>query len=401
MDRQNGNVERPESPEWVVLKVARSHRIALDPLDEQRQQFVRAAGGALCLELSLGGGAPPGCHLPVARGGIEMSESNAPTPPDRTTQEVVASLLPVIEGQIALKLQERDERRRNERLVTFSIIATIVAAAVVYMLNTSAEITVLKSGKLISDEIEEQRGEIELNYELLSLERSVMRFDASKTINANEAGVVIRDIESLNSKLKDAEGRDGQFRIVVETAARNFALAYLVDYVDRMEAIHPNLAQVDDVNTLQSILHMRGRQLLAEPGLASWANPADPMADVYKRYRAYAEGVRKGGYPEVYLAYELLLTHLEEKANRDPEASSQTDDKMARLFEEGKYLNEVDAENFVVVMADLAGDPLPNDSVRSKRIASRVKDFICEYRDQNTLLSSVYDSVEFQCPMTH
>lgn len=28
------------------MKVARSHRIALDPTDEQRQQFVRAAGCA-------------------------------------------------------------------------------------------------------------------------------------------------------------------------------------------------------------------------------------------------------------------------------------------------------------------------------------------------------------------
>ena len=247
------------------------------------------------------------------------------------------------------------------------------------------------SVETVSDELREKiTSEMEkgfqLNHKILSLERRVFRIDDREGFSRKDADTIMDEIGELNSQLEDLGGVTDQFMGIVETAAKNFALANLTDFVDRIERMYPDLVQTNNIETVEAMLHMRGLQLISDPEPGFWTDSANPRRNIYDKYRAYADRALQVGYPELYLVYELLLSHL-----------GGQDEKITTLLEGVDDLNEQDTGNFVSVMSSLATGSFNDGAVLSSKIASRVKNFLCEYEGRDVLLRIIGVQVELSC----
>ena len=121
----------------------------------------------------------------------------------------------------------------------------------------------------------------------------------------------------------------------------------------------------------------QGARLLDAAGAPrSWLDAAGPMRETYDTYRQYANRISAVGYPEVYVAFELLLRYMEERPQRE----------LAALFEDADNLNDQDTERFIRFMILMAEDP-------RQRLSERTREFICEFRSRS-LLAEVFDGLE-------
>lgn len=216
-----------------------------------------------------------------------------------------------------------------------------------------------------------------LNFRVLSL------LELADSFATQDANSIINDVEALYSRRSDPEGHE-QLRFAVETAAKNFIQANRLDLAVRLEDVAPEVVKTSTL-FLEVMIQAQGQQLLGDAGAPrSWGDPLGLKA-AYDSYRAYASKAELTGYPELYLAYEMLLGYV---ANRPEE-------EIKELIVDTSNLNDVDAANFVAVVVNLA--TVRSGVPRTKRIAARVKEFLCTFRDQGGLLLAVREQANVRC----
>ncbi len=161
---------------------------------------------------------------------------------------------------------------------------------------------------------------------------------------------------------------------------QNFVAAGRLDFAIRIERLAPDLF-LKRANIVATMVHAFGLTLLADAGAPdSWTEDTGSRNETYRNYRKYADKAELIGYPETYLLFEMLLGHIE---GRPAEVIS-------NLIEETDSLSEEDAELFVQIMTSLAvGKMTTEPTAKSKRVASRVGAFLCEYKEKGQLLGKI------------
>lgn len=243
------------------------------------------------------------------------------------------------------------------------------------------------------EELENRFAAIRFDSQIAALNFRVQRLDLAEGFSTEEAKSILTEITTLYSQQTDAESRN-KLTFAIETAAKNFAQVDRPEFVLQLEDIAPDLFQISGAIS-QVMIQLLGNRLLGDAGAPhSWLEAEGSMKKTYENYRRYADRANDTGYPELYSAYEMLLRSVGERP-RDETMHLE----IMHLIEDTGSLNEVDANNFVQLMAALAtGNP---DIPGAGRIAERVQGFLCQYVEESDLFSTVLAVAELQCPRSH
>ena len=213
----------------------------------------------------------------------------------------------------------------------------------------------------------------------------VLRIDTAEGFSNEDAEAIIVEIKSLHSQQPDIESRN-KLRFAIETAATSFVRANRPDFVYRLEELEPAIFQTNG-SILQLMVQVLGNRLLADVDTPqSWKRVEGRMKKTYENYQKYADRAKINGYPEIYLAYEMLLRFVEEEGQ---------DEIILKLIDDLSTLNDQDAENFDGLMMVLLNED--SDFPGGKRIANQVKDFLCRFKEQSPLLFNVFNAAELEC----
>ncbi len=235
-------------------------------------------------------------------------------------------------------------------------------------------------------ELETRFAGIQFDSQLAALNFRVLSIDLAEGFTKEEAEAITSEIETLYPfQQASAESRD-KLRFAVETAAKNFALIDAPELVFQLEEIAPDLLETSS-DTAQLMIQLLGNRLLAHvdaPG--SWTDAKGFMKETYERYRTYAERAKATGYPELHLAYEMLLNFV----------GKERPEQIMNLIEDARSLNVRDSENFVKLMMKLESGDV--GITGAQRVATQTENFLCRYKDQSALLFDVAKDSGLQCP---
>jgi len=128
-----------------------------------------------------------------------------------------------------------------------------------------------------------------------------------------------------------------------------------------------------------------GRDLIAAPaGAAAWTESDGARVETYKTYRTYALRAERQGYPEQYIAFELLTRHLAGHPRTEIE-------QLAHRVDD---LNEDDHAAFKNLMVSLATQTYKFEpDSETLLVAQRVRAFLSEYADASEMLKAILASL--------
>ena len=222
--------------------------------------------------------------------------------------------------------------------------------------------------------------------EVAVLNSRISDLDRSSSFTEEEAEEIISQIESLVSGAD--EQQRGELAFAFETAVDNFAAADRLDLAMRLDGIAPDLLR-NSASVIQTMVQASGFSLLGDPDApSSWKGDDGAWNEIYQNYRTYADIAKDAGYPELYLLHEMLLGYVEGRLT----------DEIGKLIDRSDNLNEIDAENFVRIMAALATEGMVKDSTsESTIVAERVTEFLCDHGEQGDLLRRVRQEAQLKC----
>ena len=296
-------------------------------------------------------------------------------------QQVFQLFMDAIDKRVGTQLQVRFDSLRNLLIGSLGILV-IIATAIggVFFTYVVANITEKAAGEAVAGAVGEARFESRVS----ALNFRVLSIDIAEGFSNEDAEAITSEIRSLYSQQSDTESRD-KLRFAVETAAKNYAQIDRPEFVFQLEEIAPDVFQTSGTVS-QVMIQLLGNRLLADAGAPrSWTSTEGLMRKTYENYRRYAERASANGYPELYLAYEMLLRSVERGSK----------DEIGHLIEDLSRLSSADADNFNRLMMNLLAGDL--DIRGSERISGRIRDFLCQFKEQNILLSTVSETVELEC----
>ena len=329
-------------------------------------------------------------------------------------EQVFQLFMSAIDERVVTRLRERSERNRIWVAGLVAAIATLAAAGVTiatYVFDLQTKVTVFEARAVATDSItrvaETTKAAIEedvarqvvaavqkelkttfadtqFNSQLAALNFRVLSIDLAEGIRKEESESITSEIEALYSQQPDTESRN-KLRFAVETAAKNFVQIDRPELVFRLEMVAPEIFE-NSGDISQAMIQLLGNRLLADvdaPG--SWKSDEGFMTETHKSYRRFAERAKNTGFPELHLAYEMLLRFVE-RGSRE---------QILNLIEDTRSLSSLDAEHFETLMVRLAKGEV--GITGSDRVATRTKEFLCRYRDESELLFDVSETVELQC----
>ena len=312
---------------------------------------------------------------------------DASTPTSKSTgstildnPQVYALLMSTIDERVAAGVRERNVSLRNWLIGSLTIAVIILTAGGAITLRYFVDEAVRGTVGNAVDAVRFNSEVAELNFRVLNL-------DLSEGFTSEEAESIIWAIESLIPKKQDAQ-RLGKLAFAVDTAVQNFAEANRLDLVTRLEDVASDLL-LNSTIVIPTMLQANGFMLLADAGApTSWTDTTGSRSEAYKSYRKYLDRAEHAGYPELYLLFEILLGYLEGRSAG----------VINNLIEDTDSLSDEDAEHFAQVITALATGAMTRESnAASKRVASRVTAFLCEYGERGVLLRNVSQQPQLQC----
>ena len=144
----------------------------------------------------------------------------------------------------------------------------------------------------------------------------------------------------------------------------------LGQFVNIFYEMAPAFLETNDSVT-QTMVRQTGRQLIGSAGAPdSWRNHDDtPTAD-YARYKMFVQRANESGYPEHFIAFELIVRHME---GAKPE-------EIQSLIEDAETLNELDKEHFVrLIVAHATGEFASLDNAFTERITRTFSKFLQDH----------------------
>ena len=310
--------------------------------------------------------------------------------------QVFGLFLDSVDKRIDENIKQRTTRSWNLILAVLAVTATLLTGLfgifygeIMEVFERTARETALGVAEteslLLRSGVEDRLQDLQFETELTRLNFLVLSLDAADAFSDREAETILESIEMLYRNATDNTDRR-KLEFAVETAAKNFASGNRIDYLEDLEEIAPNLLRESDV-ALQAMTLVLGYRLLSDVGAPrTWIDKEESMWETYQKYREYSGRARHSGYPELYLVFEMIIRHLEER-NRD---------EISNLILESDELNSTDSNAFVTIMESMTSgvaDELPG----SDRLAKRTRDFLCAYEGVGGLLMVVARRVELNC----
>ena len=299
-------------------------------------------------------------------------------------EQVFQLFMAAVDERVTTRLQARFDVFRNWLSVVLTLLAVVIPAVGGFVYSYVVENITKEAAR---EAVDRAIGDARFDSQTSALNFRVLSIDVADAFSNEDAEVIMSEIASLYSQHADTESRD-RLRFAVETAAKNFAQANRPDFVSRLEGIAPEVFQTSANATVSQIMtQILGNRLLAHAGAPrSWADAESPMRNVYVNYQRHAARAYETGYPELYLAYELLLAFVEERPR----------DEISNLIRDTATLNDQDSENFVNLITSLAAGDL--DIAGSERVARRTGEFLCQFGDKSVLLTEISRNADLQCP---
>lgn len=349
--------------------------------------------------------------------------TNAITPEQRETlrsalenEHIYTVLAEVISAKAVEKYEEKHARNRNFYLTLGAVALGLLGAVTTIVVDELLDARVARSVKtaIISqsaaaDKSLDERialgveGAIKTRFQkvdfasrLAPLNSDVRRIDASPGFAIDEAEKIIDQIEALYGghasreavesgvPLPDVIANRNDLTFAIETMISNLAAIGDDTLVLRLSEIAPDVTEKSGTVT-EVLVQTYGRDLLAAPaGAAAWTEGDGARVATFEKYRTYALRAEKQGFPELFIAFELLIRHM---ANR-PRAEIE---QLAGRIED---LNQVDHRGFMQIMDTLAtqGFKIAPDS-ETRLIAERVRDFLAAYADASDTLKAILASL--------
>ena len=307
--------------------------------------------------------------------------------------QVFRLFLDSVDKRIDQSIRQRTTRSWNLILAVLAVTATLLTGLFGFFygeIGETFEKTAEKTARNVVEfenaEWNRRLDELQFDTDVTSLNFDVLRLDSGDSFSVLQATSIIETIEALYKNAPDEISRK-RLLFSVETAAKNFAAANRIDFVEILGIAAPDLLLESDV-ALQAMILVLGHRLLADAGAPrSWLSETGSMKETYRRYREYADRATISGYPELYLVHEMLIGYLEER----PEA------EVSNLVRDTENLNEIDSKAFRKILTSLVTEDV-NELPGSERVLERTHAFLCKYRESGSLLKSVYVELGLVCP---
>ena len=288
----------------------------------------------------------------------------------------------------------REERRRG-RLTLIglsSAVAIILIALGGFLVNELLDVRV---SKRVQSTIHEELSDVNFKMDLI-----VFRADYEEAFK--NVGIEGVSESSLESAFAEAERLVETYVMepdlpVHESSERERAilpdLEKIIDIaasVDRSDLVNdfynlsPKLLEKIDV-MIQTLVQHFGRQLIGRAGAPRvWYDRvrAHASTEEYLRYSRLAERARDTGYPEMFLAFELIVRHVDERPR----------DEIVELIRDAETLNIVDKANFVRLMvAHASGGFVASMELDAadERLVKHYTEFIVQYQNESDLIMQI------------
>ena len=317
----------------------------------------------------------------------QLSEENEGSP-ETPAYEDDLSLR--IELAASKALENLREHRRRQWLIMIGISSTlvlVVSSILGFLVNELLNIRVRTHVEATIDQaLQDTRFKVELAHLTLSSTNLTARL-AGKGVAAEELTRIqaeldvilqtyIRELE-LESRTRLEREQD-----IVPIIAEMIDISATIgadQYVDAFYGLAPEILESSNSVT-QTMVQHTGRALIGDAGAPStWFGSDRQPSDEYKLYKTLADRAKSSGYPELFLAFEMVV--------RDMEGVSEIE--MRELIDDAMTLNEVDRRQFEHLMTAHAGGMYsaePDASVF--RVAARFSAFLEKYEELNAWIKS-------------
>ena len=294
-------------------------------------------------------------------------------------EQVFQLFMAAVDERVSSRLQARFDVFRNWLSIIIAVLVVVIPTVGGFFYSYVVEDITREAAQ---EAVDRAIGEARFDSQASALNFRVLSIDIAEAFSKEDAEAIISAIGSLYSQHPNAESRD-KLKFAIETAAKNFAQANRPDFIYRLEGIAPEVFQTSGAIS-EVMTQLLGNRLLADVGTPnSWTKPESPMGKTYENYRRYADIANLNGYPEVYLAYEMLMRSIDE---------GDSVNQIISLIEDTNRLNEQDTLAFDNLMTSLlVGD---SGAAGAERAASRTKDFFCRFEDQSTRLRTISRDTE-------
>ena len=306
---------------------------------------------------------------------------------ENTLQEPYHSMVVELASVKALDVLRGDRwRTRLEAIGLSSAVVILLIAIGGFLSNEVLDARVSKHiESIIYNELENSNYRMELAF---------LRLKADRLSNA-ERGISDETLEEmvditrlvLNKFIKNTElpvaitqERTQDIRPTLAIFINLSAQIDRGDYVNKFHDLAPDIVKGSDEVT-QTLVQHTGRRLIGESGAPKvWFNEDGKPTNEYQRYRTFSERARNTGFPEVFLAFELVMRHMQEKPRKE----------LIGLIADAETLNDRDMQHFIdLMLAHATGDFTTSPDAASERVINHYRGFLEKYQNDSELIAQI------------
>ncbi len=316
---------------------------------------------------------------------------SADEPKASTPRQADDNMINMIVELASLKAVDSIKKSRWRFTRLLSGAAIIVVAAGGFLVDKWLNVEI---GERVNKYIEENQGGLRSQVELISIkmemELRLLDWKNNKGIPDKTLDLYYRDLGGLVNRHKNIPSgslKESMRRDIVSLLERSIGVSAEADrndFVNKFYNLAPDMLNNSDSVTQILVQHI-GRRLIGEAGAPkTWFQKDGAHNDEYKQYKELTNRAHNTGYPEMFLAFELVMRHMEEKS----------DDEINGLIEDAEDLNERDKKQFVLLMVEhTTGGFSVNKDSSVRRVMERYKNFLEAYEKQSELIRNIWKSV--------
>ena len=289
----------------------------------------------------------------------------------------------------------REERRRG--MLTFfglsSAAAIILVALGGFLVNEVLDVRVNERVRgTIHEELSDVNFKIDLFVFRAEYEDAFEHMESDGVVSGERLERAFEEAERLvETYILDpdlsAEETRGREQAILHDLEKLIDISASVDRKDLINDFHnlsPKLLEKSDL-IIQTLVQHYGRQLIGRAGAPRvWYDRIRTRVatEEYQRYSELAERARDTGYPEVFLAFELVIRYIEERPR----------DEITSLIDDAETLNEEDKLNFIRLMLAHASGAFvasAEPGAANVRVVRHYVEFIDAYQDYSELIAKI------------
>lgn len=295
------------------------------------------------------------------------------------------TLIPLVVDFAASKALERfHENRRRQRGLFIGVLSTmLVVFGSISSIFVDQIIDRIVEGR-VEQSIDQSLGDTRFRMELAHLALTVDKIELKLE---SKIGITREDLSLMRDEVNDmiqTYMRDpGISPKALRVRSRGIEpiLAKLIEvsaetgqngFVDRFYSMAPDILE-DSNSVTQTMAQNFGQRLIGNPGAPKAWREGSGYSEEYQDYKIFIDRANSTGYPELYLAYELVIRHME----------GQSKDELRPLLDDARTLTLSDREQFVrLIVAQATGTFASKKTAFIERVTNRFSAFFEEYKHE-------------------